>query len=57
MWEISPLENLEIYRGNKIIKSTNNYFKRKYIPKIISTKNESNNMRPGFFLQMKICQG
>ena len=51
MWEISPLENLKIYRGNKIIKSTNNYFKRKYIPKIISTKNESNNMRPGFFFK------
>ena len=53
MWSLSPIEKLTIYKGNKIVKSKNNYFKKDYIPNSVFSKSEQKNLRPGFFNQIK----
>ena len=52
-WMLSPIEKLVIYKGNKIIKSNNNYFKKDYVPNAVFSKREQKNLRPGFLNQIK----
>ena len=53
MWQLSPIECLKVYKGNKIVKANNNFFRKNYVPNLVFTKDEQKNMRPGFFNQMK----
>ena len=53
LWSLSPIEELNIYKGNKVIKSKNNYFKKTYEPVLKSCHREEKKLRPGFLKQMK----
>ena len=52
-WQLSPIETIKVFRGNKTIETSENFFKKKYIPNLIFVKNEKKTMRPGFYKQMK----
>lgn len=53
MWQLSPIESLKIFKGNKTIKSNKNFFKKIIVPNLSIVKSEKKNMRPGFYNQMK----
>ena len=53
LWKLSPIEELNVYKGFKIKKTNKNFFKRKYVPKLQFCYKEKKNLRPGFLMQMK----
>ena len=53
LWSLSPIEQLNVYKGYKIKKSNKNFFRKEYISNLRSNYRESNNLRPGFLSQIK----
>ena len=53
LWHLSPIEKLNIYNGNKTIKSKNNFFGKEYKSILKYSYKENNKLRPGFLKQMK----
>jgi len=53
LWSLSPIEQLNIYNENKIIKSKNNFFGKEYKPVLKYNYKENKKLRPGFLKQMK----
>ena len=53
LWSLSPIEQLSIYKGNKIIKSRNNFFRKEYKSNLIQTYKENKKSKPGFLKQIK----
>lgn len=53
LYKLSPIEELGIYKFNKIVKSNSNFYKKKYHPVLIRKIIEKSNFRPGFLEQMK----
>lgn len=53
LWSLSPIEQLSIYKGNKKIKSKDNFFGKEYEPILKYNYKENKKLRPGFLKQMK----
>jgi len=53
LWSLCPIEKLNIYNGNKIIKSRNNFFNKEYKSILKQSYKETKKLKPGFLKQMK----
>ena len=53
LYQLKPIENLNIYKGMKIIKENNKTKLKKYTPLNIKNINDYNNLKfkPGFYMQ------
>ena len=52
-WLLSPIEKLTVYKGNKMVESNKNFFKKSYVPNLVFSKREQKSSRPGFLNQTK----
>lgn len=53
LWSLSPIETLNIYEGNKTVRSKNNFFGKEYKSIVKFTHKENKKFRPGFLTQMR----
>ena len=54
LWQLSPIENLNIFSKPKVLKSSKNFFKKKYIINLKNTYEENMIFRPGFYKQLRM---
>ena len=50
LWRLSPIEELRIFKFNKMIKVNSNFYK-KYEPKLLKFLQEDKSSRPGFMIK------
>ena len=54
LWQLSPIEKLNIFSKPKVLKSSKNFFRKKYMINLKNMYEENMIFRPGFYKQLKM---